>query len=76
MKLSFPTQEYPFLVLRANDASARIAASSHRPRRPRRHPLAPLDACREADIDRLESMMAYHRPLLEAACGKESDSDG
>jgi len=29
--------------------------------------LAPLDAYREANIDRLESMMAYHRLVMEAA---------
>ena len=29
--------------------------------------LAPLDAYREANIDRLESMMAYHRLLMDAA---------
>jgi predicted protein tyrosine phosphatase len=31
--------------------------------------LAPLDAYREANIDRLESMMAYHRLLMEGARG-------
>jgi len=35
--------------------------------------LAPLDAYRAENIDRLESMMAYHRLLLEAARGKASD---
>jgi predicted protein tyrosine phosphatase len=34
--------------------------------------LAPLDAYREANIDRLEAMMAYHRLVAEAALGKES----
>jgi len=29
--------------------------------------LAPLDAYREANIDRLEAMMAYHRLVMEAA---------
>jgi hypothetical protein len=29
--------------------------------------LAPLDDYREANIDRLESMMAYHRLLMAAA---------
>jgi predicted protein tyrosine phosphatase len=36
--------------------------------------LAPLDAYREANIERLESMMAYHRLLLEAARGEKPDS--
>jgi predicted protein tyrosine phosphatase len=36
--------------------------------------LAPLDVYREANIGRLESMMAYHRLLLEAARGGESGS--
>ena len=35
--------------------------------------LAPLDAYREANIDRLESMMAYHRLLIEGAAGGKSD---
>ncbi len=35
--------------------------------------LAPLDAYREANIDRLESMMAYHRLLMEGAGGDKSD---
>jgi predicted protein tyrosine phosphatase len=35
--------------------------------------LAPLDAYREANIDQLESMMAYHRLLLEAARGKTDE---
>ena len=36
--------------------------------------LAPLDAYRETNIERLESMMAYHRLLMEAARGEEPDS--
>ena len=36
--------------------------------------LAPLDAYREANIDRLESMMAYHRLLIEGA-GDDDRSD-
>ena len=35
--------------------------------------LAPLDAYREANIDRLESMMAYHRLLIEGAGDDRSD---
>jgi predicted protein tyrosine phosphatase len=35
--------------------------------------LAPLDAYREANIDQLESMMAYHRLLLEAARGGSTE---
>jgi predicted protein tyrosine phosphatase len=35
--------------------------------------LAPLDGYREANIARLESMMAYHRLLLEAARGDEPE---
>jgi predicted protein tyrosine phosphatase len=35
--------------------------------------LAPLDAYREANIARLESMMAYHRLLMEAARGERPD---
>ena len=34
--------------------------------------LAPLEDYREANIDRLESMMAYHRLLMEAAADDES----
>lgn len=33
--------------------------------------LAPLDVYREANIDRLESMMAYHRLLMEGGRGDE-----
>ncbi len=36
--------------------------------------LAPLDAYRETNIERLESMMAYHRLLMEASRGDESGS--
>ena len=36
--------------------------------------LAPLDAYREANIDRLESMMAYHRLLMEGARGDGPES--
>ncbi len=36
--------------------------------------LAPLDAYREANIDRLESMMAYHRLVMEAAGDDRSES--
>jgi predicted protein tyrosine phosphatase len=36
--------------------------------------LAPLDAYRDANIDRLESMMAYHRLLMEAARDDGSES--
>lgn len=36
--------------------------------------LAPLDAYREANIGQLESMMAYHRLLMEAARGDKPDS--
>jgi predicted protein tyrosine phosphatase len=35
--------------------------------------LAPLDAYRDANIDRLESMMAYHRLLIEGAEADKSD---
>jgi len=35
--------------------------------------LAPLDAYREANVDQLESMMAYHRLLLEAARGGSTE---
>ena len=35
--------------------------------------LAPLDTYREANIDRLESMMAYHRLLIEGAGDDRSD---
>jgi len=38
--------------------------------------LAPLDAYREANIDRLESMMAYHRLLMGAAGDDRSGSTG
>jgi predicted protein tyrosine phosphatase len=38
--------------------------------------LAPLDAYRDANIDRLESMMAYHRLLIEGARDRESDPSG
>jgi predicted protein tyrosine phosphatase len=36
--------------------------------------LAPLDAYREANIDRLESMMAYHRLLMEGVRDDKSES--
>jgi predicted protein tyrosine phosphatase len=36
--------------------------------------LAPLDAYRETNIERLESMMAYHRLLMEAARGDKPGS--
>jgi len=36
--------------------------------------LAPLDAYREANIDRLESMMAYHRLLMEGDRGDKPES--
>ena len=35
--------------------------------------LAPLDAYREANIERLESMMAYHRQLMESARADATD---
>ena len=36
--------------------------------------LGPLDAYRDANIERLESMMAYHRLMLEAANATDPDS--
>ena len=36
--------------------------------------LAPLDAYRDANVDRLESMMAYHRLLMEAARGDKPEA--
>ena len=38
--------------------------------------LAPLDAYRDANIDRLESMMAYHRLLMEAPGDDRSGPTG
>lgn len=38
--------------------------------------LAPLDAYRDANIERLESMMAYHRLLMEGARDRESNPPG